>query len=144
MFMKSGQPLPRSYGCHGLTLNSIVYSLHQIREHFPAEHRPRDTRDVRLCYARGLRGCGLFILTPSFLKFCGWRCCVINGVVSIQEHFGYFFFSSVRILNVCCCLSNGILVYPLGLTPSPSNPLALQAFGEMRCNKLGCFLNFAS
>lgn len=54
------------------------------------------------------------------------------------------FFSSVRILNVCCCLSNGTLVYPLGLTPSPSNPLAPQAFGEMRCNKLGRFLNFAS
>lgn len=36
------------------------------------------------------------------------------------------------------------LYIPLGLTPSPSNPLALQAFGEMRCNKLGRFLNFAS
>ena len=36
------------------------------------------------------------------------------------------------------------LYIPLGLAPFPSNPLAPQTFGEMRCDKLGRFLHFAS
>lgn len=36
MLIKSGQPLPRSYGCHGLTLNFVVYSLHQDTRTFPS------------------------------------------------------------------------------------------------------------
>lgn len=92
MFIKSGQPLPRSCGCHGLTLNShhfIAYSLHQDTRTFPS--RAQDTRHARL---ETLVRTGPDRMWPvhSFLKFCGWRCCVMNGVISVQEHFGYFFF----------------------------------------------------